>query len=208
MGIERHRLRFAGQTGHAGTTPMDARRDAGLAAATTALEVERIGVSEGGTATTGVLTLQPGIATAVPGQAELVVDLRHADATRLQTMLSATMDAGRAAASERSCELAADRIWGIPPIDFDPTLVGLAREACRETAGSEIVLRSGALHDAAEVARVLPVTMMFTASIAGISHAPQEDTTDADLRVALQAFGRLAQSVLATERLPGPEPIS
>lgn len=208
VGIERHRLRFTGQTGHAGTTPMDARRDAGLAAATSALEIERIGVREGGTATTGVLTLHPGIATAVPGQAELVVDLRHADAERLQMMLSAANDAARAAASERGCELETDPIWAIVPIDFDPTLVGLARDACRTVTGSEIVLRSGALHDAAEVARVLPVTMMFTSSIAGISHAPQEDTAEGDLRVALETFGRLCQSVLSSDRVPSPEPIS
>ena len=196
VGIERHRLRFIGQTGHSGTTPMDVRRDAGLAAAATALEIERIAVHQAGTATTGALTLRPGIATAVPGEAELVADLRHADATRLQAMLSATVDAARAAAWERGCELRAERIWGIEPVDFDPALVALASEACASVGGSEIVLRSGALHDAAEVARLLPVAMVFAPSIAGISHAREEDTAEADLRVAIDAFGRLCQRVL------------
>jgi hydantoinase/carbamoylase family amidase len=69
FGVERHRFTFTGQASHAGTTPMDMRRDAGLAAARTALEVERIAREHGGVGTTGVLRLTPGIATAVPGRA-------------------------------------------------------------------------------------------------------------------------------------------
>lgn len=196
VGIERHRLRFTGQTGHAGTTPMDVRRDAGLAAAVAALEIERIGMREAGTATTGALTLRPGIATAVPGEAQLMVDLRHAEPEGLEAMLSATLDTARVAASKRGCELRTERIWAIEPIDFDPALVRLASEVCAAVSGSKLVLRSGALHDAAEVARVLPVAMLFAPSIAGISHAPEEDTVEPDLRAAIEAFGRLCQRVL------------
>jgi N-carbamoyl-L-amino-acid hydrolase len=208
VGVERHRLRFIGQAAHAGTTPMDVRRDAGLAAAATALEVERIGIREGGTATSGALVLRPGIATAVPGEAELVVDLRHAEAGALGRMQSATINAARAAASERGCELGTQPIWGIRPIDFDPRLLELAREVCVTVSGAETVVRSGALHDAAEVARALPAAMLFTPSIAGISHAPQEDTAEADLRVAIEAFGRLCQSVLTSWRVTSEEPVS
>ena len=68
--------------------------------------------------------------------------------------------------------------------------------ACEEVTGSDRVLTSGALHDAAEVARVVPTAMIFTPSIAGLSHTPKEDTSDDDLAVAIEAFGLLANRAL------------
>jgi beta-ureidopropionase / N-carbamoyl-L-amino-acid hydrolase len=69
---------------------------------------------------------------------------------------------------------------------------------CAEVAGEAADLVSGALHDAAEVARVLPAAMMFCPSKRGISHAKEEDTDEADLAVAIEAFGRLADRVLGS----------
>ena len=83
----------------------------------------------------------------------------------------------------------------------------LAREACAEVAGADFVLRSGALHDAAEAARVLPVAMIFAPSRGGISHAPEEDTSDADLTVAIETFDRLCARVLMSWR-PIPERVA
>jgi hydantoinase/carbamoylase family amidase len=196
-GVERHLFRFRGQASHAGTTPMDRRHDAGLAAADAALRVEEVGKDHRGVATTGALVLRPGIPTAVAGEAELLVDLRHPDAGELAAMLAAARDAGEASAAERGCELETERVWGIEPIQFDDGLVAAAREACREAAGSDRVLTSGALHDAAEVARVVPAAMIFCPSTAGISHAREEDTPEADLIAGIEAFGVLANRVLA-----------
>jgi hydantoinase/carbamoylase family amidase len=196
-GVERHLLNFTGQASHAGTTPMDRRRDAALAAAEAALAVEEIATGHGGVGTTGALTLRPGIATAVAGEAELLVDLRHPEREQLAAMLAEATDAGTRAASGRDCELATDRVWGIEPIAFDAELVALARDACREAAGSDRVLASGALHDAAEVARVVPAAMVFCPSRAGISHAKEEDTSEHDLVAAIEAFGMLANRVAA-----------
>src|SRR4051794_5479833 len=197
VGIERRRLRFSGQASHAGTTPMDARRDAGLAAAATALAVERIALAHDGRATTGALELRPGIVSAVAGEAELAMDLRHAEESSLAGMLAKAVEAAESAAAERGCELAVEPIWEIEPIAFDPGLVESARAACAEVAGSDRVLTSGALHDAAEVARVVPTAMMFTPSIGGLSHTPKEDTSDEDLTVAIEAYGLLANRVLS-----------
>jgi N-carbamoyl-L-amino-acid hydrolase len=88
-------------------------------------------------------------------------------------------------------------VWRIEPIGFDPDLVELAREACREAAGSDRVLASGALHDAAEIARVRPAAMVFTPSIGGISHAREEDTSEEDLAANIEAFGLLANRAAA-----------
>jgi hydantoinase/carbamoylase family amidase len=196
-GVERHRFRFEGQASHAGTTPMDRRRDAALAAADAALRIERLPATEGGVATTGALSLRPGIPTAVAGVAELMVDLRNPDAEALARMLDGARAAIGDAAAARGCEPSSELVWRIEPIAFDPALVEEAREACREVAGADRVLVSGALHDAAEMARVLPAAMLFCPSVAGISHAPEEDTADADLAVGIEAFGALANRALA-----------
>ena len=196
-GVERHRFRFSGQASHAGTTPMDRRRDAGLAAAELALEVEEIARRHAGVATAGALTLRPGIPTAVAGEAELLVDLRHPEADELATMLDETRTAAEAVASERGCELGSEPVWRIEPTPFNSRLVAAAREACREAAGSDRELTSGALHDAAEVARVLPAAMIFCPSAGGISHAKEEDTPESDLAAGIEAFGLLANRIVA-----------
>ena len=180
FGVERHRFAFLGQTSHAGTTPMEMRRDAGMAAARVALRVDEVAREHGGVGTSGVLRLEPGIPTAVPGRAELVVDLRHADAGPLAEMLA---EVSRAAGDAEASE-----IWRIEPIPFDERLVAAALEA----AGTGRQLASGALHDAAEMARHVPTAMMFTSSTGGLSHTPEEDTPEEHLVQAIAAFGRLA----------------
>jgi N-carbamoyl-L-amino-acid hydrolase len=149
-------------------------------------------------ATTGSIVLWPGIPTAVAGGAELLVDLRHPDAGELAAMLGDAGAAAEEAASERGCEFEAEHVWSIEPIPFDPELVSMARDACRETTGSDRVLASGALHDAAEVARIAPTVMVFCPSVAGISHAREEDTKEPDLIAGIEAFGLLANRVLTT----------
>jgi hydantoinase/carbamoylase family amidase len=196
-GVERHRFEITGQASHAGTTPMDVRRDAGLAAADAALRIEALGRDHGGVATTGALTLEPGIPTAVAGVADLTVDLRHPYAERLAAMLEEARRAVDEAAGARGCEAHSEEIWRIEPIPFDGGLVAAARDACRDVAGTERALTSGALHDAAEVARVLPAAMVFCPSIGGISHAKEEDTAEADLIAGIEALGLLAGRVIA-----------
>jgi N-carbamoyl-L-amino-acid hydrolase len=141
--------------------------------------------------------LRPGIATAVAGEAELTVDLRHPRAEELAMMLGEVRAAADAAAGRRGCAVAWEHVWGIEPIAFDDGLVAAARNACRQAAGSDRELTSGALHDAAEVSRVVPAAMVFCPSRDGISHSPEEDTAEDDLVVAIEAFGLLANRVLA-----------
>jgi N-carbamoyl-L-amino-acid hydrolase len=204
VGVERHRLVFEGQTSHAGTTPMELRRDAGLAAAMTELTVEQLAKREGGVGTTGAVRLEPGIPTAVPGRAELLVDLRHRDPEALVRMLAGALEAATAVAAERGCTVRSEHVWSIEPIAFDVRLVAAAEEA----AGTGRTLASGALHDASEMARHLPTAMLFAPSTAGISHAKEEDTPEPDLERAIEAFGRLAERVIGGEvplRASGPQ---
>ncbi len=194
IGVERHRFVIRGRVGHAGTTPMGERRDAGLAAAAAALEVDELARRNGGVGTVGSLNLEPGIPTAVPGTASMLVDLRHADRDGLAALLESVREAVRACAEERGCEADEEPVWRIDPTSFDPDLVALARRACERIAGRDFAIASGALHDAAEVARVVPTAMVFSPSIGGISHAPDEDTSEEDLRVAIEVFGALANA--------------
>jgi N-carbamoyl-L-amino-acid hydrolase len=196
-GVERVRFVISGQAAHAGTTPMDARHDPGLAAAATALRVEEIARSEGGVGTVGGMTFEPGIPTAVPGTVSMLVDLRHREADALARMLEAAREAVRTSAAERGCEVAEDAVWRIEPISFDPELVALAKEACEGVTGTPYELTSGALHDAASMAPHVPAAMIFSPSIGGLSHAREEDTSEADLAVAIEAFGALANRRLA-----------
>ena len=176
-GVERLRFEFRGQAAHAGTTPMAARRDAGLAAAEAALAIEAIPEAEGGVATTGELRLEPGIPSAIAGRAVLAVDLRHPEPEPLARMLAAARE--RCARDRGRAWLPARRVLGVRGSSRSRSTRGscsLARAACAAVAGEPASLASGALHDAAEVARVLPAVMVFAPSRDGISHAREEDT--------------------------------
>ena len=192
VGIERWRFTFEGQPSHAGTTPMDARHDAGRAAAGLMMVVGAIGEIRSGVATTGSVRFEPGTPTVIPGRAEIVVDLRNAAAEELAGMLAELREAARRCAEDNGCEISDELIWRIDPTEFDPGLVELARESCEGIAASGRVLVSGALHDAAEAARRVPVAMMFVRSIGGVSHSPAEDSSDADLELGVRAYAELA----------------
>jgi hydantoinase/carbamoylase family amidase len=191
VGVERLRFRISGRASHAGTTPMDARHDAGLAAAEAALRIEEIAIAENGVATVGEVTYEPGIPTAVPGVASLIADLRNRSADALAQMLRSAREETRAVAAARGCEVSEEPVWRIEPIGFDRGLVALAGRACERVTGSAFELPSGALHDAASMAPLVPTAMVFSPSIAGISHAREEDTAEADLTAAIEAFGEL-----------------
>ena len=99
---------------------------------------------------------------------------------------------------DRACGVEETPIWRIAPTPFDPRLVESAREASVEAGGGADELTSGALHDAASVARVRPAAMLFAPSLGGISHAAEEDTSEEDLALAIEAFGALADRVVAS----------
>jgi N-carbamoyl-L-amino-acid hydrolase len=192
VGVERHRVTFRGRAAHAGSTPMEVRRDAGVAAARTMAGLGEVARAAGGVCTAGRVQLDPGIATAVAGRAELLVDQRHLDPEALAEMLSGARELWNRSAESEGCAVEAERVWAIEPIPFDERLVAAARAACRDVAGSDRALPSGALHDASELARIVPAAMIFSSSTGGISHAPEEDTPEPDLRRAIEAFGLLA----------------
>jgi hydantoinase/carbamoylase family amidase len=200
FGVERNQVTFRGQAAHAGSTPMDKRRDALAGAAKLELEIREIAKrsGEGAVCTMGGVVTKPGIVTSVVETAECLVDQRHLDANQLAEMLSNAEAASRKFATEEDIEVTWDRIWNIEPILFDKRLIELADEAITEVVGSSHHLPSGPLHDAAEVARAgVPTVMLFVQSLRGLSHTKLEDTKEEHLELSVQALDRLAAKTLA-----------
>jgi hydantoinase/carbamoylase family amidase len=199
FGVERHLVTFRGQAAHAGSTPMDQRRDALAGAAKLELEIREIAKRVGGGAvcTMGGVVTKPGIVTSVVETAECLLDQRHLDATQLAEMLSNAEAASRRIAAEESIEVEWEKIWSIEPIPFDERLLELADESVREVAGASHRLPSGPLHDAAEVARAgIPTVMLFVQSLRGLSHTKLEDTKEEHLELSVQALDRLTTKAL------------
>jgi N-carbamoyl-L-amino-acid hydrolase len=138
------------------------------------------------------VTAGPGIPTIINERCEVTLDQRAFTPQQLKDMLADVKAAADRIASEEGVEVEWKRIWQIDPIPFDSQLVELAARAVAEVTGDEAPrLPSGALHDCAEVARRAPAVMVFSSSTGGVSHSPVEDTPEADLLVALKAYGRL-----------------
>jgi N-carbamoyl-L-amino-acid hydrolase len=198
FGVERHAITFLGQAAHSGSTPMNRRRDAFLAAARMGAEIYAIAARHGGVCTIGSCTTKPGIVTSVVEECRITLDQRHLDPAALAGMHRDARDAAARFAAEGGVSVSWDRIWHIEPIPFDGALVGLCEESIRETAGTCHRLASGPLHDAAEVARSgVPTAMMFVQSLHGISHNKAEDTREDHLELCVRAFDRLADRVIA-----------
>jgi N-carbamoyl-L-amino-acid hydrolase len=199
-GVERSRFTWRGQAAHAGSTPMDTRRDALAGAAKLALYIREIAaeVGDGAVCTSGSVVTRPGIVTSVVEIAEQLLDQRHLDADSLARMLQMAKEAADRFAAEENIDVEWERVWSIEPILFDETLIGLADEAIREVAETSHRLPSGPLHDAAEVSRAgIPTVMVFVQSLRGLSHTKLEDTKPEHLELSVEALDRLASKTLA-----------
>ena len=193
FGVERHAVRFTGQHAHSGSTPMDVRRDAFIAAARSAIEFRDDAAHRDDVrATTGFVNVSPAIVTAFNGWCEMSLDQRALDAGVLAEMLETAKEASERVAGEENVSVEWERLWEIEPIPFDEELISLAEEAINEVAGESHRLPSGPLHDAAEMARLVPTVMLFVKSLKGLSHTKEEDTPEEDLESAVRALHRLA----------------
>jgi N-carbamoyl-L-amino-acid hydrolase len=193
FGVERHSITFTGKASHAGSTPMNLRRDAFLAAGRFGLACRESAIERDGVATIGTVRAAPGIPTIINQECEVTLDQRAFTPEQLRDMLADAKAASERIAAEEGCEVEWRRIWQIDPVPFDERLVELAARAVSEVTGDDDPPRlpSGALHDAAEVARRAPTVMVFSSSTDGVSHNASEDTPEDDLRAALRAYGRL-----------------
>jgi N-carbamoyl-L-amino-acid hydrolase len=178
VGARSFALAFRGLAGHAGTTPMDARRDAGLAAAAFILGVHELVVQDfpGCVATVGDVRVEPGAFNVVPGSARVAFEFRSLDTAQLDVLESALLDRARAEAETHALGVEVIPVGRWEPTDLDPSV----RKAIERAAGalglSSIELPSGAGHDAQALAGVTPSGLIFVPSTGGVSHDPREHT--------------------------------
>ena len=198
FGVERHAITFHGQAAHSGSTPMNRRQDAFLAAAKMSSEIYKIAERSGsGACTIGSCITKPGIVTSVVEECRITLDQRHLDSTMLARMLSEAKAASEKFAHEGNVKVSWERLWQIAPRPFNDELIALCAEAIRETCGQVHRLPSGPLHDAAEIAAAgIPTVMMFVQSLHGISHNKIEDTNEAHLELCVTAFDKLAAKTM------------
>nr|MBA2714195.1 Zn-dependent hydrolase [Rubrobacteraceae bacterium] len=192
FGVERHAVRFTGQHAHSGSTPMEVRKDAFIAAARSAVAFrDDARRRDDVRATTGFVNVSPAIVTAFNGLCEMSLDQRALDPAVLASMLDAAEEATVRIATEEDVSVDWKQLWRIEPIPFDEDLISLAEETLNEVAGTSHRLPSGPLHDAAEMARLIPTVMIFVKSLGGLSHTKDEDTPEEDLELSVQALHRL-----------------
>jgi N-carbamoyl-L-amino-acid hydrolase len=193
FGVERHLLRWVGQAAHSGSTPMPLRRDAFLAAAEFALECRTIAQRHsrpgaGPVCTVGRLRVEPDIATAVPGVCEISLDQRALDTDVLQALLVEAREASQRIAQNNRVAVEWQPLFRMEPRPFDPGLIELCEASVRAVTGDAPRLPSGPLHDASEMARLVPTVMMFASSTSGLSHCKEEDTPLEHLDRSIRAF--------------------
>jgi allantoate deiminase len=181
-GLYRFLVTVEGRTDHAGTTPMDLRRDAFQAAAEMSSALTRLAVAEGRPAvlTTGWWDIQPGAWNIVPGLVKFGVDLRHPDEATKQRLAAEAHALCQGIGKRRAVKASHEVVGDIPPQDMHPAVraeIEAAAEACDVTY---IPMVSGAGHDSQVMATRVPTAMLFVPSHDGRSHSAAELTTPED----------------------------
>lgn len=185
-GAARFNVSVRGMAGHAGTVPMDLRRDALAAAASMVLAIERCAQARREVvATVGRLEVQPGAVNVIPGAVRFTIDIRAPDDADRRAAIEEITTSLQAIARGRGVELMLDRTHDAGAMLCDPALIGRLEEAIRRHGLPARRLPSGAGHDAMAIASLTPVGMLFLRCRGGISHNPAESITveDADLAV-------------------------
>lgn len=188
-GQTRAKLVFKGHAGHAGTTPMNLRRDALAGAAEFTLAAEALAQRTPGlVATVGTMAVAPGAANVIPAEATFSLDLRHPrDAVR-RAALRQLRTTAAGIARRRKLGLVWTTTQDNAAVTCAPALAAALTASVRAVQGRSLALPSGAGHDAVVVAALTPVAMLFVRSRAGLSHHPDEYSTAADLGVALDVL--------------------
>ncbi|MGG5808102.1 Zn-dependent hydrolase [Falsiroseomonas sp. CW058] len=202
VAIRQYRLVFTGQQDHAGGTTMAERRDAGLSAVRLLAEIDRhfpLVCGPRSTWTTGRIALDPGAASIIPGRAEVLFQLRDVD----EAVIARMEDRLRALVQESNrrekCPCVLEPVSLSTPAPCDPAMQRALADAAEALApGAWQSMPSGAGHDAQYLARVMPAAMLFTPSIAGISHHWTEDTREEDLALGVEVLAEGAARYLAT----------
>lgn len=176
-GQSRIRVQWLGRAGHAGTTPMHLRHDALCAAAELILAARDCGVI----ATVGQLDVKPGASNVIPGLVTMSLDVRHQSDARRVAAVKELHACAKAIAKQTGVKLTWTGVQETNSVDCDPALTNLLRKATARHERKALSLPSGAGHDAAAIASLCPVSMLFLRCKGGVSHHPDESVKTADV---------------------------
>jgi N-carbamoyl-L-amino-acid hydrolase len=183
QGIRWFEIEVTGMESHAGTTPMERRRDALVGVSRMVGEAHRIGEANmpDGRTTIGYMEVTPNSTNVIPGRVFFRADIRHPDAAALDAMESEFQASCEKIATDLKLELDFNRIWYSEPVIFDAACVKAVQEAANALGHANRPITSGAGHDAVYVSRVAPTAMIFIPCEDGISHNEIEEATPGDL---------------------------
>ena len=193
-GQTRALLRFRGIPGHAGTVPMELRRDALCAAAELVLAAEALARDTPSLlATVGRLALEPGAPNVIPGSAELSLDVRHPGDEERAAAVARLRERARRVAEARGVGLEWEELLDQPAVRCDDALSRRLLRAAESAGARAARLPSGAGHDATVMAQVAPVAMLFVRCAGGVSHHPDESVAEADVALAVDALAAFVE---------------
>ncbi|MEJ0089023.1 MAG: allantoate amidohydrolase [Limisphaerales bacterium] len=202
-GQSRFKITFTGRAGHAGTTPMNLRRDALCAAAEFVLAVEKLGRKTPGlVATVGQIKAEPGASNVIPGETQLTLDVRHQKDSVRRAASGALQKTAQQIARARKTKIIWRVVQQTDSVPCSKTLSNLLTSAAMNHQRTIVKLPSGAGHDAAVMGKITPAAMLFIRCKGGISHHPDESVSIQDVQVALNIMNDFLHLLAEKYRQP------
>jgi N-carbamoyl-L-amino-acid hydrolase len=203
VGIRWWDVTIDGVANHAGTTPMNRRRDALLSAAELALAVNRVAAEIPGrqVATVGRIQAMPGAPNVIPGKVRMSLEIRDLDSAKMQQVFDRVEAEAKRIATERNTPISFDELdVAIKPAPTDPRVRDLIAKAAQSLGLTQQRMPSGAGHDAQHIAQIAPAGMIFVPSVGGISHAPKEYTSPEDMANGVNVLLRTTLALDSKDR--------
>lgn len=204
-GQERFSVRFTGEAGHAGTTPMTQRHDAFAAAARFADRFREMILAEGKSSargTIGIVKLSPNQGNVIPSEVTLGLEIRDISAELLADLAARVAVIASEAAEAMGVAIQCRRSYGAAPVPMNAGLIGVIEDAARAAGFAAPRLPSGANHDAGVIGALVPAAMLFVPSVGGLSHVPEEHTDWPHIVAATRVLETVTRRLLGARDIP------
>ena len=183
VGLDRYEVIIKGMSGHAGTTPMDKRKDALVGASEFILAVNRIAkeIGDGTVGTVGQLSLTPNASNVIPGYVNLSLDIRSTKEDNIKAFYNRLIEESEYIKSKYHIDIQITHNLYIQPVNMSDKNIALMEKVCQKLGYTYMRMNSGAGHDAMIMAKMAPSSLIFVPSKAGLSHHPDEWTDYEDI---------------------------
>ncbi|MBW5448916.1 allantoate deiminase [Cohnella sp. CFH 77786] len=193
VGQKRYTIECTGEANHAGTTPMDLRKDALRGSSQMIVAIMESADRAGAplVATVGNLKVEPNVSNVIPNKATFTLDIRHPQGDALDAFCEEAIEACYTIAQERGLHIMVNKHLDARPVEMDASLLRRIERICRHQDVPYKLMPSGAGHDAQIMAPRYPTSLIFVPSRRGISHSPEEYTSKEDLAAGVQVLIQL-----------------